>query len=400
MIKASTKVRLHTYSQLKKGLKVSHTTPKVFQNIALAALPCTFLATLPQQGARAASGTRSVNFTLCGPTAAGTTFFDLNVNTEDSVDDFRFVIQQNGMFLANRTPSGSFRTVRPYGTNYPVVVKLDYNSAINTGTFLNGAAGTLTYTGPTNVLWTQDGVGFIGVKFEISGVRHVGWIALEIIDVDDAGSKPGRKIRIYKTGWAEENSMLETPDPLSILPVELIDFTAKPTTDNIALAWRTETEQNNAGFELQRSTDGKTFTKVAFVEGKGTTLEPQSYFHNDRVLQKATTYYYRLKQIDFDGRFEYSEIVSAQLRRKTPIATFFPNPGINGKIQLNYKTSEEGLLNIQIFDVAGKELTARLQGVTAGENVLDLDFAHLDGGLFFAKLIQGKYTTYQQFVLK
>ena len=78
---------------------------------------------------------------------------------------------------------------------------------------------------------------------------------------------------------------------------------------NVILNWNTATETNNHGFEVQRSTNRSEFVVTAFVEGKGTTTEINNYSYTDIDLEVGT-YSYRLKQVDYDGSFDYSEVIA------------------------------------------------------------------------------------------
>jgi hypothetical protein len=110
----------------------------------------------------------------------------------------------------------------------------------------------------------------------------------------------------------------------SQLPVELIRFTAEKNGGNISLNWATSSEINNAGFEVQRSADGVEFSAIGYVKGNGTTQNLNSYSFIDETPLNGVNYY-RLKQIDFNGTFEYSPVVAEQ---HTPalIISAYPNP--------------------------------------------------------------------------
>jgi hypothetical protein len=132
---------------------------------------------------------------------------------------------------------------------------------------------------------------------------------------------------------------------LSVLPVKLIRFEGKLTAEGFArLEWETAEEYNNAGFELHKSADGKNFAQIAFLDGAGNLNAHKSYEYIDQDL--TTTSYYRLKQLDIDGEFTWSKIVSVipeieQLNR----FKIFPNPSIEQKVtvQLPAKTRLLGL---------------------------------------------------------
>ena len=112
-----------------------------------------------------------------------------------------------------------------------------------------------------------------------------------------------------------------------VVPVELTSFTASSNGNEVILSWTTATELNNRGFEIQRSVDGTGFFTVGFVEGKGTTTNPQRYSYSDKVPGNGQIFY-RLKQVDFDGSYEYSDVVEVEWRTFNSylLEQNYPNP--------------------------------------------------------------------------
>ena len=114
---------------------------------------------------------------------------------------------------------------------------------------------------------------------------------------------------------------------LSIVPVELTSFIGSIVNGNVLLNWTTATETNNSGFEIQRSSDRINFNNIAFVPGFGTTTERRNYSYTDNSANSGK-YYYRLKQIDYNGAFAYSDIVEVEVKTPTEFALNqnYPNP--------------------------------------------------------------------------
>src|SRR5690606_28158309 len=100
------------------------------------------------------------------------------------------------------------------------------------------------------------------------------------------------------------------------VPVELASFTASVSDGKVNLSWATASETNNYGFEVERKAEGQEYTKVGFVSGFGTTTETQVYSFTDNSVTSGV-YTYRLKQVDFDGTFEYSNEVEVDLTPST-----------------------------------------------------------------------------------
>lgn len=112
---------------------------------------------------------------------------------------------------------------------------------------------------------------------------------------------------------------------LNTLPVSLANFTAVFENRSVILKWTTFTEKNNRSFFVERSADGYSWEEIAELPGAGTSTEVNRYQSEDRHFNSSLNYY-RLRQVDYDGRFKYSEIVAVQTGSDTPVFHYFPNP--------------------------------------------------------------------------
>ncbi len=145
---------------------------------------------------------------------------------------------------------------------------------------------------------------------------------------DNAGGQVA-KIGIFNTPLAltdvqeRFNNICNTA--LVVLPVSLKSFTAVKADSQVELTWTTSSEQNNLGFEVQRSSDGINFTAIGFVNGNGTTTQENTYHFTDQS-PSAGKNYYRLKQIDIDNRATYSSIRSIEMDKDQQRIQLFPNP--------------------------------------------------------------------------
>lgn len=138
------------------------------------------------------------------------------------------------------------------------------------------------------------------------------------------------------------------------VPVELAAFDFILKDNSVELNWSTATETNNHGFEIQRSTDKVTFSTIAFVPGNGTSVIPHIYHFTDSNL-KPGKYFYRLKQLDIDGSFCYSQILDVTIQPPSQFELLqnYPNP-FNSATQIKYSLAEAGHVSIKIYDMKGQ----------------------------------------------
>lgn len=194
---------------------------------------------------------------------------------------------------------------------------------------------------------------------------------------------------VYDNPTAGDVSLLFT-----VLPVELVSFQATVQDDkSTLLAWHTASERNNEGFEVERSMDGAIWVMLDFVPGNGTTQSEQSYsFIDDRPLPGAN--FYRLRQQDFDGRFEHSSIVSVDNQRfQSTGIQIYPNPA-GDVLNLVFDKDLEAVL-INIVDFSGRTVRSIL--LEKGQNVLPI--ADLVNGVYVVSLISNGKTLTERFVV-
>jgi hypothetical protein len=176
---------------------------------------------------------------------------------------------------------------------------------------------------------------------------------------------------------------------LNPLPVELVDFTASADERNVVLQWRTESEKQNAGFDVERRVGSDSFEKLTFIDGAGTINEPQTYRFDDVTVPFDTDVVtYRLKQIDLDGAHEYSEEVEINLDVPLQLQLYktFPNPATS-RATLRYELPHSGLVRISLYNTLGQRVLDPVNRVmSAGRHQRTLDLNQLGSGLYFIRI--------------
>jgi len=199
--------------------------------------------------------------------------------------------------------------------------------------------------------------------------------------------------------------------PFSLqIPVELTSFTAELDGNTVQLNWSTSTEKNNLGFEIERSVISNDvrnliWMKIGFVDGKGTTTEPQNYYFNHKEL-KTGAYLYRLKQIDFNGTFQYSKEVKVEIisPNEFVLEQNYPNP-FNPSTKISWQSPVSGHQTLKIFDVLGNEVATLFDEYReAGRyevefNVAQVSRPEISSGLYMYKLTVGNFSAIRKMML-
>lgn len=380
-MKEKVQKKLQKYSTLNSGFSLKN------HGVRLQLLGKSVLATLPVAGVVSVP-TSDINSQIIHNSVAqtfNTTSATVNVNLGTLGIIEAYISSANSLYF-NDNPNHEF--VRAGNVNF--LKNLASGVEVNATNATNPDTGKDRFcqTGATGE-FCNGTTGYIG--FEKSG--KLGWMRVSI-------GSGGVELTVHEYAYNTTSGQPINTGQTALLPVELIDFNIVSKKKALNLTWQTASEVNNAGFELQRSSDGKNFQNIIFVEGKGNTNEQQEYSYADKELRSGQLYYYRLKQIDYDGRFEYSEVITAKLEGTATTGTFFPNPTATGQTVLSYPALEEGQLNLEVFDASGKQLLIQAHQVVKGENNLDLNFSDLGSGMFFVRMEQNGQSSYQKLILK
>lgn len=174
------------------------------------------------------------------------------------------------------------------------------------------------------------------------------------------------------------------------LPVTISSFNYLVSENNVVLTWVTEAELNNSGFDVERRTDkqGSTWQNIAFIEGSGTTNEQRKYLFEDNKLQEGS-YSYRIKQIDYNGNFEYFDLYEA-VRISAPavfsLSQNYPNPS-NPRSKIDFQIPFYSRVTITVYDMLGKEVSVLLNEFKKADFYsVEFDGSGLASGVYFYRI--------------
>jgi hypothetical protein len=185
------------------------------------------------------------------------------------------------------------------------------------------------------------------------------------------------------------------------LPVSFTSLTASAIGNNVKLDWSTISESNNKGFDVMRSTDGVKWSPLGFVAGAGNSAVKNTYTYSDANLN-AGLYYYRLRQVDFDGKSALTNIVTANVTAKpiTSLGQNYPNP-LRGNTVIKYSVSQNAHVRITVYDLNGRVVkVAEDVQRKAGNYTFVLDASMMNSGIYYYKMEANGYTATRKMVVQ
>jgi Secretion system C-terminal sorting domain len=187
------------------------------------------------------------------------------------------------------------------------------------------------------------------------------------------------------------------------LPVELTSFTASANNSGVNLTWKTATEVNNYGFEVERMTEGSSnsdWTKVGFVQGSGNSNSPKSYGFTDNNVSGGAKFLYRLKQKDIDGSFEYSDTVEVTLTAQYALYQNYPNP-FNPTTTIKFDLPQAARVSLIVYNILGQKVMTLVNNETLSAGIHSVPFngINLASGTYIYRLQTDKYVQIRKMIL-
>ena len=202
--------------------------------------------------------------------------------------------------------------------------------------------------------------------------------------------------------WTEQSDASASPTTTNpgqtALPVELTSFSGSVVKNSVYLTWKTATEVNNYGFDVERSSGNEGWQKIGFVAGNGNSNSPKNYSFTD-TPSDGISFSYRLKQIDIDGNFKYYDVVTVNLTASSEAQLLQNNPNpFNPSTTIKFYTPNTSDVTIRIYDMLGREVTTLFnQRTTAGYHVVfwngkDSRGEEVSSGVYLYRLTAGNFS--------
>ncbi len=198
----------------------------------------------------------------------------------------------------------------------------------------------------------------------------------------------------YAGVWEAEILGSEAP-----VPVELTSFTVNQSSNSVEIKWSTGTETNNKGFEVQKKVNGN-YSVIGFVEGHGTTTEPYDYKFNDNEIQPGDLTY-RIRQVDLDGSFEYSDEVTVSIDKPSDfeLSQNYPNP-FNPTTKIRFSIPSDNHVKLTLYNLLGERVRDIIDNdYKAGTHEINLDASGLSSGVYLYKLESGNYVNIKKMMV-
>jgi hypothetical protein len=245
------------------------------------------------------------------------------------------------------------------------------------------------------------GTTWVGVWDKIgSDIRNTHEV-VDITSIVSGQSNVKFRLRSVQPGWdwwwAVDNFCIYG---MYIVPVELTSFSAQVIKDGVELHWSTATETNNQGFEVERMSAGGKFEQIGYIAGFGTTTESKAYSFTDINLE-AGKYTYRLKQIDFNGSYEYSNEINVDvtLPLEYTLEQNYPNP-FNPSTTIKYSVAEDGFVKLAIYNMLGEEVATIVNNVQkAGRYEVTFNANKLSSGVYVYRIEATNFTAVKKLML-
>jgi len=358
---------------------------------------------------------------IVGPLAAGQTA--VKAIAYNSLTDTWYVLSSNDfgtaayLYTLNITNASLTQVAQLTGANLPVALAINcdgtaYIVDVVSGVSSTGILKTLDLsTGSTTAIGTNIGLaGISGYGHDMDFNPETGnlyWGAYWTSGFFSSGGSfrqiditTGTSTEILPLGQYENYISFSVNGLCATVPVELTSFSANVNNNIVTLNWSTATEINNSGFEIERKSANNDWTNIGFVAGSGSTTEIRNYSYSDNSVTSGS-YSYRLKQIDYNGDFEYSNEVYVDVTPSMDYALQqnYPNP-FNPSTKIRFTIPEASIVNLTVFNAIGEQVKTLVNNYyDAGSHEVIFNASNLTSGIYFVRMESGSFVSTRKITL-
>ena len=287
---------------------------------------------------------------------------------------------------ANFTPAIVTFSAGTSSTSYLALTMIAQKD-VNNNSITDFLKRSWTFT-PTNLSSPQYTIELDYVSGDVNGTESNIWFGKYSGSTWTLLDQPNTSNHKFTSSTTLTSFSTFTGGEQGLLPVELSSFSSSVNVNNVKLTWITASETNNQGFEIYRKSEQTGWMKIGFVSGSGTVNTPKTYSYNDNGLS-AGKYSYELKQIDFNGNFEFfvmSGITEIGVPKKFEASQNYPNP-FNPVTKIDYQLPDAGKIKLVIYDMLGREVKNLVNEVKpAGFYSAEFDATSLASGIYIYRL--------------
>ena len=295
----------------------------------------------------------------------------LAVDRAGNAANVPFNVDDPTHYLASKTVRMVYGTKVASGLNYTLTL---YYTKSEITTWLSGSSGN------------SSALRIVGVKNHVmSDVTPANPLTGSVFVTSSTQSNYSTSGYAYSVNLTSADSLQGFglgDSAVSTLPITLVSFKGALDKENVLLTWKTASETNNKGFAVQRSLDGRTFAQIGFVSGHGTTGLVNNYTFTDDAVPAQQQVYYRLKQVDFDGRYGLSNIVVVAKSTDGNNVSVTENP-FRSQLTLAFKGVLTGSANVSLYDMSGKKLYASSQKV---QGSMPINTGNIGRGVYLVRV--------------
>ena len=372
---------------------------------------------------------QTITFNFANPqiTTGGTVYeFDITATSSAANTHFKvaqvYVNYNTAAFGPNIAFNGKVLVTKPGGSLVSTVAGLGGDQGIYATQANDNTSSVLSISNT----WTFDNAGGGSTAYQVSnvlGTSPVVWVHVKIT-ISDPTKSSNLSFNSSVTGFSDQQFYFNVDGPVNTLgnevaattkytgvnvgggiddplPVELNSFNAKVKQGDVELLWQTKTEVNNYGFEVERKSEGNVWQKISFVKGNGNSNSPKDYSFIDRNLTDGSQYTYRLKQLDNDGKFSYSDEVEVEvLPTQYELFQNYPNP-FNPSTKIKFSLPEDSRVVINIYNMLGEKVMELVNSeFKAGYHQVQLNSSRgLASGVYIYSIVANNFSAVKKMVL-